>query len=165
MSRMLHDGAVCLQWVTVDAGNSTRHGCNMENLYGTRDGIAHWASELMKILGEIESARRNGHLSPKTSSPTDVKYEAAVALSECARRSIAPPDELVTLIAQLLGTPDESRRRSKIRFPLAKVRRIKAETGLSGRALGRHLRERGLKVSDRSVARYEKDKLVAPQKT
>ena len=123
----------------------------MENLYETRAGIAQLALELTKILDDIESARSNGHLSRKLSGPNDVRYAALEALSECARRLIAPPDELVTLIAKLLGTPDESRRRGRQKIPLKVVRVIQPETSLSGRKLAGKFG-----VSEAAVRRYRR---------
>jgi|SRR6516164_6943835 hypothetical protein len=135
------------------------------NLYESREGIAKLALDLAGILSDIERSRRSGHLNRELSSPTDVAYEATAALRECIRRKILPPDELATLIEQLLGTTDESRRRNRAKFPLAKARAIKTQTGLKGRALAREMRKRGLNVSDRNVARYEKKgQLTVPQR-
>jgi hypothetical protein len=133
----------------------------IENLLETRGGIARLATVYAQVLADIASARKNGHLSGALSPPSDVKYAALDALRECSCRAIPPPDELVALFAELLGTPDENRRRARIKFPQRAAASIEAETGLRGRALAREMRARGIKVSDRSVARYAK---AVPQK-
>jgi hypothetical protein len=132
-----------------------------ENSYESREGIAALAKVYTEIFGDIKSLRKKGHLPKGISRPNTVKFAALEALQECANRSIPPPNELVDLIRQLFEIGDEGHRRNKIKFPIRKAARIAAETGLRGRALAREMPCRGINVSDRSVARYQRN--FAPQ--
>jgi DNA-binding NarL/FixJ family response regulator len=129
----------------------TRQQLEQLNLYASRNGIAQLALELTKIIDDIESARINGHLSERLSAPSAVRYAAIEALRESVRRSILPPDELVELLARLVGTPDEPRRRGRQKIPSKAVRIIQAETSLSGRELAGKLG-----VSEATVRRYRR---------
>jgi len=135
------------------------------SLCETAEGRDQLATELTKIWADIKSARRKlGHYSKRwPSAPSDFKRFVVGTLNELAIREKPVPPKLVALVGELLGTSDYDRARNRIRFPLAKAKKIKEETGLKGRALARELRERGINVSDRSVARYEKKDFV-PQK-
>jgi hypothetical protein len=55
MSRVLHYGAVCLQWVTRGAGNSTQHGCDMK----TRSPEELWR-EIAAEVGGLDQLDRDG---------------------------------------------------------------------------------------------------------
>jgi hypothetical protein len=129
----------------------------MENLYETREGVAKLATALVKALNQIEAAKKkgNGHIPTAMSGPNDVKYAAIEALGQCVRRGIVPPPRLVALIRRLLGVGNESRRRDRVRAPVGRLIRIMRSTGLSGRALAREARSRGIDVSDNTVRRVE----------
>jgi len=127
----------------------------MENLYEGRDGIAKLASALMKILSEIEAAKKKnlGHIPEDLSGPNHVKYAAVEALAECVRRGIVPPWRLVVLVRRLMGVSNERKRRGHTKVPLSRLLSIQREKQLSGRVLGREARARGLKISDTAVRR------------
>src|SRR5262249_13126316 len=121
-----------LHWVPATP-RDTR--ATMENLYEGRDGIAKLASALMKILSEIEAAKKKnlGHIPEDLSGPNHVKYAAVEALAECVRRGIVPPWRLVVLVRRLMGVSNERKRRGHTKVPLSRLLSIQREKQLSGR--------------------------------
>jgi hypothetical protein len=157
MSRVLQINVVALQVVPISVGDSMQHTRDMNrilNAYASPEGVAELVAVYRKVLGEI---RRTVKRAPGMSTERDLQFAVIELLQECNRYQIPPPSELAALVGDLFKTGDEARRRSRVRFPIAKVKKIKAETGLKGRKLAHESRLRGLKVSDRSLARHEKD--------
>jgi hypothetical protein len=154
---MLQFNVVDLQALQIIVGNSVQHGRNMDrnfNAYASAEGVADLVALYRRALHEIRATAKRP---PRMSSERDLQFAVVELVQECSRYKIAPPPDLAALVADLFKIGDETRRRARVRFPVAKAKRVKAETGLKGRALARELRSRGIHVSDRTLATHEKD--------
>jgi hypothetical protein len=158
---------VALQVLLISVGKSMQHTRDIDriaNLYASAEGVAHLIAIYREVLGKIRTSgpglrktKTKRDDVPRTQTERDLQFLVIELMQECSRYRIAPPSELADLVSGLFKAGDEKRRSTSVRFPSRKVWKIKAETGLRGRKLARESRRRGLNVSDRSVARHEKD--------
>jgi hypothetical protein len=109
---------------------------------GASDRIADVARVYRTRYSKLMAAKKNnnGHIPADFPTlPSDIKTAAQNLLRECYYFRIPPPQALVELNGELLAVADESRRRSEPAFPLAKARKVKAQTRSFRQAAGEEM--------------------------